>query len=484
MAGEVYSKPQIENLITILAHDATNGKIVARLIEPQLFEPLYRDIAERCIKYWKQFKTCPGVHTADLFSDVLAKPDSRMAKPYQRTLRNMQLLSEGINTEYVLNTLRETKRWQLMKVALLKAAELTQKQGQIDIAEAEQVLSQFVRAREFQFNGGLRLGEVDRVLDYLSTHYNEFTTGVEILDREHIVPARGAVMLFLAPTRRGKSWFGINCGKNALLQRKRVLHVTLEMSEEEVGARYYQNLFALPKHKGGIEITTLEVDEHGRFAGRGEQEVFSPKVSFDGKAIGKTLRARLKFWQQRGMTEKLVIKRFPNHQMSMDMLRGYIDVLESTTGFTPDLIVLDYIGITKIDARDARGSLGRNMGEFRAVCIDYNAAGVTMQQSSKAGEKAYQVKIDHVAEDWSLIGTADMALTFSQTVEERRLGLARLWVDKARSEADNWGLVITQNYATGQFALQGAKLNRAYHRMVEELGTRAEEDEAVEDEAE
>ena len=55
----------------------------------------------------------------------------------------------------------------------------------------------------------------------------------------------------MAGKGRGKSWFLVNVGVRICLKQpsKRVLHVSLEMSEMEMRQRYYQRLFSAPKHK-------------------------------------------------------------------------------------------------------------------------------------------------------------------------------------------------------------------------------------------
>jgi hypothetical protein len=121
--SERLNGPMQENLISVLAYDPVNGKIVAQLADPNLFEGEYRFIAEKCIAYWAKHKRAPGVHTPDLFADILEDPKNRKAKTYARILRQMVALSEGVNTDYVLGTLRSFTRLQTMKDAILQSAE-------------------------------------------------------------------------------------------------------------------------------------------------------------------------------------------------------------------------------------------------------------------------------------------------------------------------------------------------------------------------
>lgn len=481
MIGEPYSKGRAQNLVTLLALDPVNGKIVAQLIEPELFEGPLREISSRLVKFWREQKTCPGpAHLFDLFADILDKSD-RQARVYRRILQSIGTLGEAINAQYVIDDLRKTSRRQKMKAVLLQAAEIAQQEN-IDIEEGERLLAEFVRAREFNFEPGLKLSDVDKVIDQLELQASEFTTGIEELDRGHVVPARGTVMLFLAPTRRGKSWFLCNIGKHGLLQRKNVLHVSLEMDAAQTMQRYYQALFSIPKHPTEIDVFDIDRAANGQFDGATSHRIVRRKHTFEHKNIRKYLKMKLRPWiKDRRIHERLRVVRFPTGQLTVAQLRAYIDMLESVDGFTPDLCILDYVGIMATDAKNHRVSLGRVFEDFRGLCIERNMAGVTAQQSSKSGEEAYQVAITHVAEDWSLIATADVALTFSQTPAERARGLARLWVGKARGEADEWGVVLSQSYALGQFALQSARLGKPYHEYIADLTRRESRNRTADD---
>ena len=66
----------------------------------------------------------------------------------------------------------------------------------------------------------------------------------------------------------------------------------------------------------------------------------------------------------------------------------------------------------------------------------------------------------HIAEDWSLLGTVDTAVTYSQSQDERGLGVARVYVDAARNAPDKWTAQITQSYATGQFCIDSVYLTK------------------------
>jgi hypothetical protein len=139
------------------------------------------------------------------------------------------------------------------------------------------------------------------------------------------------------------------------------------------------------------------------------------------------------------------------------------------------MVILDYFGLvdpeTKNDG-DHRIGLGRAFINFRSLMLERHVAGITAQQASKLGSEARSVKLSHVAEDWSLTNTADLIYTFSATDMEKRYGLGRLYVGKARDESDQFGVLLSQSYETGQFVLQSTYLDSHYFDMLDKLAAR------------
>jgi len=279
-------------------------------------------------------------------------------------------------------------------------------------------------------------------------------------------------MLLIGAAGKGKTWFLIGVGKMALRQRKKVVHITLEVAAEEVMARYYQSIFSIPRRESEITITTMELDHKDKLTGFDSEE-FKPGFSLDNNQIRDELQSHIGHMGK--LFENLIVKRFPTRSLTTNALRGYLDTLEITEKFIPDIIILDYPAIMKTDNKDYRISLGRIMEDVRGIAVERNVAMVVVHQSSKAGADARQMTSSHIAEDWSIVETADIIITHSVTPTEFKHGLARLYVSKARTEQDRFGILITQNYAVGQFCLESVLLENEYWDQLENLEPAAEE---------
>jgi hypothetical protein len=67
----------------------------------------------------------------------------------------------------------------------------------------------------------------------------------------------------------------------------------------------------------------------------------------------------------------------------------------------------------------------------------------------------------HIAEDWSLLGTADTAVAYSQSAMERQINLARIYVEACRNAKDKWMAQIVQSYGTGQFCIDSVYMDKS-----------------------
>jgi len=455
-----------ESLLTLLCHDDAQGKIVADLIDPTLFEGEMRIIAERAVKYWREQGQAPKAHSDDIVADILEDSKNRKAQTVRRILINMLQLSESINSGYVIDKLRKFTRTQQIKASILQAAQVINSKQEHGIEDVEELFSKILRVRNIEFEPGMRLYDYERVLAFLQNRSVEFDTGIKELDDRGFVPMRKAVMLMLAPTGKGKTWFAVSCGVRALMHRKKVLHITLELTEEETAQRYYQRMFAITKREAEVQVTSIKTDRLGRFQDIVVEDI-KPEFTFASPYIVDELTTRI---QQGGSRfDNLIIKKFPMRGLNMAQLRGYVDNLEVSEGFIPDMTIIDYFGVMKTDPKNYTVSLGREFEDFKGFCDERNMAGVTMQQVNRFGANSEKVDMTTISADWSMTNTADMVGAYTSTDAEFERGLGRFYVDKSRSEMSKYGVLMTQNYSIGQFCINSIFLEPKYFEKLEEM---------------
>ena len=444
-----------ENILTLLCFDKDACPVVIAAVEPELFESaVYRNVADAAITYYRKYKKAAAEHLPDLLEEHLSGKKAS-AKLYADLLNDLYSLKDDINSKYVLDQLQAFVRQQSIRRSIILAADEMQ-QGRLD--KAEHILLEGVKKRITVFEPGLTVGSAIESTSLYDPTLDLIQTGLPALDRDGICPAPGELYTVLGLANRGKTWWLQSIGKFAALQRKKVLHVTLEMSEEKTARRYVQSFFAMTRRPEKFKVPQIQVDKSGRFTGlRFKNERKRPSLMDRGAR--KKLTNRSKTFGKK--FQRILVKQFPTGQLTIDGLYAYIEMLELEEGFSPDIIILDYADLMKIDSANMRLDTSQIYKDLRGLAVDRRVAVVTASQSNRAGEDSKILTMKNFAEDYSKAGTSDNIVSYNQTKEEKDLGLARLFVVKARDERSGQTVLITQSYASGQFALDSVRLGSA-----------------------
>jgi replicative DNA helicase len=268
-------------------------------------------------------------------------------------------------------------------------------------------------------------------------------------------PARGELFVNIGLNKSGKSFWLLNLAKYGLLQRLKVLYVTLELAEDKISQRLYQNLFVIPKRVSDTFVTKIDTDSLGRITGFTKKE-FKSKTNLSDNNIEQFLKDKIDDWGPK--FKNLIIKQFPDGSLTMSMLKAYLDGLENSHNFIPDLLIIDYADKMKLNVNNYRFEVSQTYVQLRGLGVERNMAVVTASQSNRAGKNAEVIDESNVAESWDKIAIADNVITYTQTKEEKKLKLARLFVSNARNDKDGLTVLISQNYDVGQFYVTSAMM--------------------------
>jgi replicative DNA helicase len=457
-----------ESILTVLAFDnSEKSNLIAGLVDPKLFESYYVDLCTRILDFRRNFNEAPGTaHLDDVFDHVLSEPTHRLHTIYAKILQGLiDQHRSGINVDYVASRVSEFTRQQTLKSGILQAAQLIQ-QGGDDLADdIEKVLLETVQKKVTIDDPGVRLSDKQRAFKFLDQAENDYCKlGIVELDKRRLNPTRKELFVFIAPRKRGKSMFAIHAGKMALLQRWKVLHITLEMAEEIVVQRYYQSLFSMSKRNEKSLKTYFELDDLHHVNGFKIERTLA-KLNLEDAEIRQKLSKRIDIWGTR--LSNVLVKQFPTGDLTLAKLEAYLDSMEIAEKFIPDMVIIDYPALMRLRAEHYTHDLGQVVVGLRGIAVKRNLAMLILAQGNRASESAETVGSDSIAGDISIISTCDVALTHSQTQAERQLGLARLLVSQARNDEDRFSILVSQNYATGQFAIDSAPMTSNYIGIVE-----------------
>lgn len=462
-----------ENLITLLAYDDKHCLLIRNSVEPEFWGGPFKLIAARLYEYIDRYKKAPKDHIADLLADKIGT--AKEASLYEDILYGVKDQYTQINAEYAMSQLDNYVRRQSYRSIAIDLAKALQRDTDESLDEAERLIKTATSKAASVFDPGLRLSNKDRVLDFLDQQAACFPTGIPEFDKRGFGPTRKELWLYIAAAKRGKTWMLIQLAKMAMIHRLRVVHITLEMSEDRSAQRYLQALFAMSKRNEKKVVTKFDRDQLGRMAGFLETEI-KPSLSMDDPNIRRKLEKKIDKFGHR-LLGNIYIKQFPTGTLTVRQLEAYLDGLESGELFVPDLLIVDYPDLMKLDTNNYRLALDEVYKDLRGIAVQRNLALAVVSQGNRLSEKAKNVGSAHVAEAWSKIAHADCIITYNQTEAEHKMGLARLHVAGGRNDEDKITLIISQNYAMGTFVVDSVLMNGANYWDQLPQGGRDGEDE-------
>lgn len=480
-----------ENVLTALVHlDSCTAMLVLH-IEPGMFPHVhYQQIARRALEYIQKYRAAPRAHIRDLFEAELRNTATATGKQYFDIFNAMETLAPNIQHDYVLDKLQDF----IDKAGLRKVIEdahtlLTNN----DVLGAKLALT--APQTMPSFSVGTYFHRPDESLRFLNVieEAERFTSGIGELDRRGIRPSRKTIMLLIAPPKAGKSWYLLNQGKANVVRGKRVLHITCENSEELTAKRYVQSFYSMATREiGKLRLPYFQRHEGHEgvtisFQNLKHKDDQTGNLDRDVEVLDESRRGFLSRRLQdlgRLRANPLLIKEFPSGVLTVPMIIAYLDMLERSEGFIPDLLIVDYPKQMHIKMSEYRLSLGQILIDLRGVAVSRNMAVTTVMQGSKKAKDSGTVTGTMISEDYSAIGTVDTVLTYSQTADEKQSGLARILVDAARDGADSFLVMVTQSYDIGQFCIDSAYFGENLQSEAEKLfgpytkkGKRGDDDE-------
>lgn len=448
-----------ESLICLLCYDAgpKGCKFVRMLVPSKTYDVYYREIAEAADAYISSYDQPPGEHTIDLIQTLQARhPDA--AEIYDQIYRSMLQTRLETNAEFVLNQAINFSRLQRIKVILNESIDLIQEPDAGRVLQVENLMMGVRDQSLMTFDAGLRLTDTARSLAFLDDDYQAFPTGIKEIDSLQLGPARKRLHLLLGLYGKGKSRWLLQLAKYAMMHRLKVVYLSWELSETEIAQRFFQCLFSISKRGKDETFQTFEVNSGGHYIGHLEQKIFD-RPAFTDFDIRHQLRKHMQVWGEDRLP--LIIKQFPTGWGTVKDVEAYLDALQGVEKFIPDLIIVDYPDLMEVDIKFQRESLGKIYKDFRGLAIKRNAAVAAVSQINREGEGAQTLSGKHVAEDFKKMATADVVMTYNQTLSEHALGLARIYVAKGRTDQDRFTVLLSQMYGLGQFCMDSVMMRQA-----------------------
>ncbi len=447
-----------ENLLTLLAFDDDRASLIRNSVDVDLFGGPYKVIAARMYDYVDRYKKAPRDHLPDILADKL-DGEKREAELYTDIITSMHAAQQTINVEYVMGQLSNFVRRQSLRSVAVDLAKALQRDTEDSLEEADNIIRQVQVNNLTMFDPGLRLSDSANSLGFLEFKNEAFSTGIAELDKRGFGPTRKELWLAVANTKGGKTWLLMHLAKIAAVHRLRVCHISLEMSQQRAAQRYYQAFFAISKRPEQFRVTKVIKDNLGRITDL-ETVPIKASMTLEDRNIRDKLERKIAKGHR--VLHNIIVKEFPTGTLTVHQLLAYLDNLENTERFTPDLLVVDYPDLMRLSRDEYRLALDQAYKDLRGIAVSRNLALAVVSQSHRQAAGAKLVRADNVAEAYSKTQHADTVVTISQTQHEAALGLARLHVAAGRNDKDKITVVITQSFDTGQFVVDSTLMKGNY----------------------
>jgi replicative DNA helicase len=227
--------------------------------------------------------------------------------------------------------------------------------------------------------------------------------------------AAGEIGIIVAPTGVGKTLLLVNIGYGAMLRGKKVVYATLEIRPRKVARRF------------DCRIT---------------KTTFS-QVAKEPVKVQTKLRAL----EARGAG--LHIKDYTSALVSVPDLRAYLDRLKANK-FPFDVIIVDHADLmySPKQYKERRYELSSIVSGLRRLANEFNVPVWTASQATREAGKKGKTGLWDIAEDIGKANWADLAITLSQTDDEKTEGVMWLKVAKNRLGSTNPKVQVFIDYDT------------------------------------
>ena len=382
---------------------------IADIIQSDYFESDANSwLLEVILEHFKEYKTPPSkdvlkVKITEIENDILK---TAVLEQLKEVFRYMESDDLSFVKDEILKFCKnqEIKRAIMDSVTLLKMGNYDEIKSKMDSA--------------MKAGADTNIG-----LDYINdvaARYNEaarhtITTGWDVIDDlmdGGLAP--GELGVVMAPAGIGKSWMLINIGANAVKAGKTVIHYTLELNENYVGQRYDSVLT-------GINAQTLK---HHR----------------------DTVEEKMQ-----SLSGSLIVKYFPTKSVGVMALKAHVEKT-MMQGKTPDLIIVDYGDLLKVNTKkDKHEALEDLYEELRGMAGEYKIPVWTASQAGRSALEDDIIEADKIASSYGKVMVADFLMSLSRKVEDKMSGTGRGHVIKNRFGPDGITLPSKINTNNGQF---------------------------------
>lgn len=436
MASDVYQFSEAFQLkiLSLMCRDKSVFYTYSEVLKPKYFrKDIHIDLARIIFEHYEEEQRraklkstdiqCPTIEVLweevrKLTSGSVVK--SKLKQQYQDTILDL-MESDLSDAEYIKDSLVKFGKRAALEHAILESVDEIEK-GVEDFSGIEERISKAIRVGEDVSDVGVDyFAEASKRIEMYAKGIEgvqKIPTGMVGLDT--ILKGglgRTELGVVIAPPNRGKSIMLTNIGVGAIMEGYNVIHYTLEMPESQVAKRYDSRMI---------------------------QKDFSYMKENNDRVLTSLMNI------QKFHKGKLIIKKYATNACNVNTLRSHITKLQMESGFTPDLIIVDYGDLVspRRTYADKRFELESIYLDLRDLGQEFDCAVWTASQANRGALDKKVITMADLAEAFNKANIADFMVALCQTVEEKEDGVMRFHVAKHRDGEASITLEGDINYPT------------------------------------
>ena len=273
-------------------------------------------------------------------------------------------------------------------------------------------------------------------------------------------PTRGEMYAWVGSPGTGKSLLLVGGAIANLNRGKKVLYISLEMSEDKVAERFDTQI---TNPIGILDINFRNLHQN-------KKDVLEALSNYVSDAVDKSL---------------LVIKQFPGGEMGVPEYKAYLAQLKTAKGFVPDLVIIDYIGEMKdYPGKPIHQSRYEIVRDLRGHAVSEQYLIFTALQPNKFAREVQElteIDDDNVGDSYAQSKPLDGSWSINQNRDEKEARIARVFVMKARDGESRYRFYVEYKEKTNRICeISFEEYNSRYIAQKHKRDVREKENTALE----
>ena len=395
---------------------------VMNLIKPEYFDySPHSKMYESIVEFYSEYRKLPTPPV--LMEEVKSKINERENfSDYMEEINSISSMdsSEIVDEQYYMGLVEKFAKESSMKEAIKSSIELIE-EGRA--SEVEHVVKEALMVGRDIDHGQIYFKDVkNRWIREISKKGEDRFPTIFPICNTHLEGgnSRGELCVAVAPPGVGKSIFLVNQSVKTLISNKKVLFVSLEMSQDKIAKRFDSVMTHIPYNSLVKPQSQAELNE------------------------------RHKIFKAKFPNAELVIKEFPTGTINANNIRQLLNQLALHQNFVPDMIAVDYLELLMPIRKTDQEHIAqmRIAEELRAIGQEHNLLMWTVTQTNRDGESVEVITKREMGGSYDKIKPVDWAISLNQTSEEYDNGEMRAYVLKARDAKQKYIVPMNIDYRT------------------------------------